>query len=57
MVHSAVHGSQFDNGAPWLQAQEDKLALYLNQKKLHITKNRDENNKYDPSWRTPKILN
>lgn len=49
MVHSAVHGSQCDNGAPWLQAQEDKLALYLNQKKLHITKNRDENNKYDPS--------
>lgn len=36
-----------DYGAPWLQAQEDKLALSRSRKKLRLkkTQKRDENNK------------
>lgn len=34
MVHSAVHANQCDYGAPWLQAQEDKLVLILIRKKV-----------------------
>lgn len=33
MARSAVHASRCDGGAPWLQAQEDKLASILNRKK------------------------
>lgn len=44
MVHSAVHASQCKYGAPWLQAQKDKLALILTQKRLHMTKKQTQNN-------------